>query len=178
MAIIITIVFLFNIDESSDVFQVILSLFQSKSASIVGGSTLEMRINQIMIAMNIMSLNPIVGLGTKYQSAISSHIYSDIYGSEGLLLYILPCFGILGLINYIYYFWMSIVRIPKYFKSKQLVFLFLAYLITYLISSLPGMKICLLYLFAFYLVKSSEKYKSYSGVRLVSLKSGKLKKIF
>ncbi len=178
LAIIVAAVFLMSADKTSNVLQVILSLFQSKTTSSVGGSSLEMRIDQMVCALNLMKINPVVGLGTKYQSAISAFDYSGILGSEGLLLYVLPCFGILGIVNYIYYFWVSMVRIPMYFKSKQLAFLFLAYLITYLVSSVPGLKIHLLYLFAFWLIKTSDKYRNYTGTRKVSLRHGELKRMF
>ena len=170
--------FLLTMDESSDIFRVIFSMLSLNTTSSVGGSSFDMRIKQLGVAFNLMKMNPLVGLGTKYQSVISGYLYSDIYGSEGLLLYVLPSFGIIGLLSYGYYFFFSAIRIPKYFKSKQLAFLFLAYLITWIFSSLPGMKISLLYLFAFYLIKSSKKYESSTETRKVAYREGKFKKLF
>lgn len=169
---------LLNIDESSDIYRVISSLLSSKSTSSVGGSTFDGRINQLRIAIDLLSSSFVFGLGSKYQLGLSYASYAGIYGSEGLLLYVLPSFGLLGLCSYIYYFLYSIVKIPRYFKSKQLCFLMLAYLVSYLVSSLPGMKISLLYVFAFYLIKSSSKYRMYNGEKKVVLRKGFITRIY
>lgn len=165
-------------DVNSDTFQVLLSMFSSKAQSNVGGSTFEGRLGQFEVALNLMKLSPICGLGSKYQQVISQSFYNGIMGAESIWLNVLPCFGVIGLIAYFNNMIYSIWKIPKFFKSNQLFFLMLAYWITYTTTSLPGVKLYLLYLFAFYLIKTSGKYASYFGVRKKEFKKGKIIKIY
>lgn len=164
--------------NNSVIFQVVASLFSSATKSMVGGSSLELRMIQLNAALNLISSSPVFGLGTKYQRVLNTSLYSDILGSEGMLLYVLPAYGFVGLFAYINMYMYSIVKLPKYFKSRQLFFLMLGYVMTYLLSSLPGMKMHLLYLFAFYLIKSSTRYRSYDGPKKKELERGKIRFIY
>ena len=161
-----------------DIYNVFLSFFNKESAAIVGGSNFDMRINQLHTALNIVKESPIVGLGFKYKQAIDSYIYEGILGSEGLLLFVLPSFGFFGLFSFLFYYNYSIIKIPRYFKSRQLKFLMLGYFLTYLLSSLPGFKIHLLYIFAFYIIKSGDKYTSYNGEKQKEFCGDKIRFIY
>ena len=159
------ILFFLIFDETTNVSNVFLSLFSKKNSAIVGGSNLEMRLEQIKTAFKLAKKSPIVGLGSKYQNVLEKREYIKILGSEGMILYVLPSYGFLGLLAYWCLYNYSIIKIPRFFKSKQLSFLMLGYFITYLISSVPGFKIHLLYIVSFYLIKDTEIYKNFQGKR-------------
>ena len=168
------ILFFLIFDETTNVSNVFLSLFSKKNSAIVGGSNLEMRLEQIKTAFKLAKKSPIVGLGSKYQNVLEKREYIKILGSEGMILYVLPSYGFLGLLAYWCLYNYSIIKIPRFFKSKQLSFLMLGYFITYLISSVPGFKIHLLYIVSFYLIKDTEIYKNFQGKRKKEFNKGKI----
>lgn len=67
--------------------------------------------------------------------------------------------GLIGLVAYIVQAFYFIVLLPKKFKSRQILFISLAYWVTYTITSIPGFNTMMFYLIIFYFIKSSEKYK-------------------
>lgn len=143
--------------------QIFMSLFNSQSALVVKGSSLDQRITQFVNAWQLVKDNLITGLGAKFQDALtfSSQIAlsQNLLGLESLWLNDLVKFGVLGIISDVVWFYYLLVKLPLKYKNFELFILAFAYLVTVSITSTPGFQIYLLYLFIFYLIKHCSKIR-------------------
>lgn len=142
-----------------DNIDILLSLFSEKAQTSVGGSTATMRLNQIDAAFNIFFSSPILGHGSKFASVIQSTDVKRLLGGESIWLSVIPGYGILGIAAYIFNAYWMIYKIPRYFKSKELFFVSLAYWIVITLTSVPGFKLYFLYLYFAYFIKKSDVYR-------------------
>lgn len=161
---------------------IILNIFSSLfSGDSIGGSSLEMRFEQLSNAFEVMKLSPLVGLGLKYSTVINNELVRGLLGGESIWFLVMPCFGIIGIIVWVNYYLYLIVKIPKYFKSRQAFFFGFAYFVTYTMTSVPGMKVILFYLCIFYFIKSSQKYRDFNGIdkkNELNIKKMSIRKIY
>ena len=81
-------------------------------------------------------------------------------GYESIWFEQLVMHGRLGVLCHILLLYYSVIKIPKRFKSKEVLVFSLAYWIIYSITSIPSFRIFLLYLAIFYFIKTSKEYKS------------------
>ena len=102
-----------------------------------------------------MKLSPLVGLGTHYKDVLSQSMTYYILGGEGILIFVPAGYGILGLIAYSIMAFYDIVFIPLKYKTKECFFLGLAYWITNMFSSIPGLITFIYYLFMIYFIRNS-----------------------
>ena len=138
--------------------QLLLSIFNSNLQNKVSGSSLSMRFEQLGASFEIMLRSPIWGLGSKYRNVLSDYTISLLRGVESIWFLVIPCYGIIGIISYMNYVIWSIYKIPRYFKTRNLVWLMTGYWIVNSISSLPGFKTYLLFLVVTYIIKKSNVY--------------------
>lgn len=150
---------------------ILLSLFDSSMESSAGGSSLSMRLEQVVAVINIWKLSPIAGLGYNFEEYLSESITSGGLGYESVWFLQTARYGLIGIIATIVDIVYSVIIIPRKFHSREIFFISLAYWITYTVTSIPSFRISLYYLALFYFIKSSEKYKnSHETIHLKSFK--------
>lgn len=147
-------------NEIAENIGLFLSLFSSKYQTSVSGSSASMRINQFQAAFELMSKSPIWGLGSKYLSIISNSLTERLLGSESVWLMVIPSYGLIGMVTYLFQIFWNAFVVAKFFKAKDLCFLICSFWVVYSLTSLPGFDICYLYLFSFYIIKKTPVYKS------------------
>ncbi|MGN9105595.1 O-antigen ligase family protein [Oliverpabstia intestinalis] len=121
----------------------------------IESSSLTLREVQIDTSFNLMKLSPLVGLGTHYKDVLSQSMTYYILGGEGILIFVPAGYGILGLIAYSIMAYYDIVFIPLKYKTKECFFLGLAYWITNMFSSIPGLITFIYYLFMIYFIRNT-----------------------
>lgn len=136
-----------------------LSIFSSKAQENVGGSNADMRLEQLEASFLLMQGSPFFGLGFKYQNVIDNYLTDLLRGSESMWFSILPQFGLLGIVAYLFFAYYSIYKIPKDFHSKRLLFFSLAYWIVASLTSVPGLKMHYYFFCVLYIIKQSKLYK-------------------
>lgn len=149
-----------------EVIRVINSLTNSEIQSEMSGSSLEMRIDQFSAAFEILKVNPIFGLGDKFQSVMKNDLTKRLWGSESIWLMAITRKGIIGIIAVAIQFYYMIIKIPKTCKCKSLFWLSLAYCVTYTVTSIPGTVMCWFYFVFSFFAKNSYKYKSLNNSRI------------
>lgn len=130
----------------SDQFEIFKSIYDSKSQASVGGSSVDMRFEQLVCAIALMSMSPIYGLGYKYLNVISNFYTMGLLGGESIWFSVLPQYGLIGIIAYIFMIYWVIIKLPQRFKSSSIFFVSLAYWIVNTTTSTPGMQVYLYYL--------------------------------
>ena len=141
-----------------EIINILKSFTQSEYQMRVSGSTLEMRVDQFAAAFELMKIDPIFGLGYKFQDVISNSITRRLYGSESIWLIAITRYGIIGIISEIIYFYYLVIKIPKSIHNTPLFWISLSYFITYSITTLPGLVIPMFYFVFIFYVKNSNKY--------------------
>lgn len=149
--------------DNSNIF---LSLFNKDIQSAIGGSTLQGRLQQFYAGFRLFSMSPIWGLGSKFMSVISNNWTEAILGMESIWLRIMIQYGILGVMSQIFLAYYQIVKIPKYFHSKELRFISLAFWVVRTVTSIPGMHDYLYYLCMMYYIKKSDVYQSKGAIKV------------
>lgn len=143
----------------------ITNLFTSEKSSEIGGSSLEMRLNQFSAILIIMKSSPIFGLGETFRSAIiSSGITDAALGYEGLIFEQLTMHGIFGFISSLVLMYYMVIKVPKIFKVREIRIYSLAYWISYLVSSIPSFRLLILFVIIFYFIKSSDRYTNMNNL--------------
>lgn len=144
----------------SDNILIFKSFINSSAQESVGGSSIAVRLVQFNTAFDVVKASPVVGLGNKFGSALPESATYWLYGMESIWLWTIVQYGLLGTATYIMYMFYTLLVLPKRYKSKDILFVFLAYWVTFTFSSLPGMKTYLIYLVIIYYIKCSNRYKS------------------
>ncbi|GJG28788.1 hypothetical protein PRRU23_24880 [Segatella bryantii] len=130
----------------SDQLDIFKSLFSADAQEKVGGSDANMRFEQLVVAMSIMSMSPFYGLGFKFLNEMSTAITMGLLGGESIWFQVLPQFGILGILAYLFMIYWTVVKLPKRYKSASIFFIGMAYWLVASMTSVPGMQIYLYYL--------------------------------
>ena len=151
-------IFLFYEQISNNV-NLFLSIFDSNAQIEVSGSSVSMRIEQLLASIDIMSRSPIWGLGSKYRNIIFDYTISLLRGVESIWFFVLPCYGLIGIVSYFYYFYWSVYKIPRFFHSYNLFLYTLAYWLIYSVTSLPGFRTYMLFLVLTYIIKKTSRYQ-------------------
>lgn len=148
-----------------DNINILLSLFSAKAQSQVGGSDASMRWKQLNAAFQLFLKAPLFGLGSKFDSVLNDRFVQELLGGESIWFSVIPGYGLIGIISYLYSAYWMVYKIPKYFRSIELFWVSLAYWVVRTLTSVPGMKVYLIYLFFIYFIKKSNRYKRYKGLR-------------
>ena len=130
----------------SDQLDIFKSLFSADAQEKVGGSDANMRFEQLAVAMSIMSMSPWYGLGFKFLNEMSTAVTMGLLGSESIWFQVLPQFGILGILAYLFMIYWTVVKLPKKYKNASIFFIGMAYWLVVSMTSVPGMQIYLYYL--------------------------------
>ena len=142
-----------------DYWNVIASIFDSTAQEEAGGSNLEMRLGQLAASYQIMLIQPLTGLGYKFQLVISQSLVLELLGMESIWFVVMTKYGIIGIISTLYYMWVSVCSIPRRYKSIPLFFFSLAFWVVYTMTSLPGMLLHFYFLIIFFFIKHSKIFK-------------------
>ncbi|WP_099809640.1 O-antigen ligase family protein [Streptococcus suis] len=138
------------------------NLFSTGRSAEIGGSSLEMRLNQMVAIQEIVSSSPIFGLGETFRNSIVKNgLTNAALGFEGIIFEQWSMHGIFGLVTTAILIYTSVIKIPLVYRTKEVAILSLAYWIAYIVSSLPSFRIVFYYLFIFYFIKQSEKYRDH-----------------
>lgn len=148
-------------------FNVLSSLFNAEARNDAGGSSGEMRLEQLAAAFLLLRSSFVFGLGPKFASAafVNQDLVHSLLGSESIWFKVMPQYGLVGVVAYVYLIYVSVFRIPKYYGSKEVLWLNLSYWLTYTISSLPGMYMPFFYIIFFYWLKHTPRYQLSSSVK-------------
>lgn len=141
---------------STNTIQLVKSIFDTSID--VGGSSLSSRIDQVSAALSIMSKSFIFGLGNKYSLYVNNYLIQRMLGSESIWLGVIPSYGLFGVICYIFEMTTMIYIIPHKYRSKELLFLGIAYWVANTVSSFPGFLDYVYFLVLFYYIKESSVY--------------------
>lgn len=133
-----------------DIFR---SLFSADAQAKVGGSDANMRFEQLTVAIGIMSMYPLYGLGFKFLNEMPPNVTMGLLGGESIWFQVLPQFGFIGIVAYIIMILWTIIILPKKYKSTSLFFIGLAYWLVNSMTSVPGMQVYLYYLLLILVIK-------------------------
>lgn len=136
----------------------IISIFDTKAQQQVGGSNAEMRIEQLVAAVTLMQEAPLFGLGFKFMTEMNNALTAALLGLESMWFRILTQFGLFGIIANFYYAYYALWKIPRYYQSKTVFFVSVAYWIVASLTSVPGMLMYVYYLFIIIFIKLSLQY--------------------
>ena len=142
----------------NDVQNVLLALFNQSNAEQIGGSSLDMRLDQFDAAFSLMNGNPIFGLGPSFSEAISSDLIKRLLGGESVWLNVITQQGLFGIFAYLILVFYCVIYIPNKFKNLNLMIFSLAFWLTYTITSLPGFDFIFYYILIIYFIKHSPVY--------------------
>ena len=147
-----------------DNLSLLFSIFNSKFANDVSGSSISLRFKQLYAIFNIMLISPLTGLGENFQRYYTGIHASQALGYESLWFEQMAKHGSVGILAYLYMIYYSIIKIPKKYKSKHVFYIMLAYWITYTMTSTPYFRTYFLYAIIFYFIKDSKKYKDIKDI--------------
>lgn len=162
-------VFYFCLSLFSEQASLISSIFNtSKQDDIEGSSSLDMRLDQLDAAITLMLQSPIWGFGYKFVSVLNNTLVYRLLGLESIWFQALTTFGLLGVLANSYLAYVSIVKIPKLYRSKSIFFITLAYWVLISATSVPGMLTYFYYLIVIILIKLSRQQINIRNARYIS----------
>lgn len=130
----------------------LISIFDSSVAKNVGGSSLEMRIGQLLAAYTMFIDAPIFGLGPKADLFYSDqNVVARLLGIESIWFRIMIERGIIGIISYCYLMCHLIIKLGK--RSKSIRYISLALIITETATSIPGLPMYFFYMSIIIIIK-------------------------
>lgn len=144
----------------SNSINLLLSIFSSKAAIQVSGSSVSMRFDQLDAVFRIMLEAPLTGLGEKFQAYYTGTYASRAMGYESLWFEQMAKHGLCGVLAYVIMIYYSMYKIPKKYKSKTAFFFSMAYWLVYTMTSTNYFRIYFLYTTIFYFIKNSELYRT------------------
>ena len=135
----IGIVFLFQYIEPY--FANLESVFNSDADDEVGGSSIEMRLIQITVAINYFLDSPIIGHGIRAINTLMGGDAEKLLGAESIWIWLLIERGLLGIISYLYLYINILMKMyHKKYKSFY-IFFTLAWFALSTMTTTPGLSI-------------------------------------
>ncbi len=153
-AIILALALIIILPYFSDQLDIFTSIFSSQAQEKVGGSDADMRFQQLACAMALMAMSPVYGLGFKYLNEIQNAYTWGLLGGESIWFSVIPQFGIIGIIAYVFMVYWTIIKLPMKYKSFPIFFISLAYWAVNTSTSVPGMQFYLYYLILVLIIKN------------------------
>lgn len=124
-------------DQISNYIANVVSIFDADTAEDVGGSSVEMRLAQLGIALSFWQTNPLLGLGVKAMDSILD-MNIGLLGGESIWFFLLVERGLLGCLAFIVLI-VSVYRlIPKSTDGHWIKFLALGWLAVNTATTTPG----------------------------------------
>lgn len=142
-----------------DNVNIFLSLFNKSAQAEVGGSSSEMRFNQMFAVLQVMRQSPLTGLGDQCLEHLNSLYSSDLLALESVYFEELVKHGMLGMGATAVLMLYSMVVIPKKYKSREFFMLAFAFWATYSLTSVPFFRINIYYIALFYYIKKTPVYR-------------------
>ncbi|GEM_PF-2615071 len=130
------------------------SLFDTAAQKRVSGSSVSMRMQQFEACLQLVKQSPVFGLGEKFSDYISNKYTKAALGYESVWLEQLVKHGIVGIIVQLILMVYMTILLPLRTRSKELLFLGIAYWGSYTISTFLAFRLDIFYFFLFYLIKS------------------------
>lgn len=137
------------ISDQIDIFQ---SLFNKKAQEEIGGSNLEMRLEQLGACFYFLQQSPITGLGEQcllYLNGIQAY---QLRALESVVFEEMVRHGILGLLATFVLMYFTMVHLPLKHHSKELFFVSFCFWGTYILTSIPFFRMHLFYIAYFYII--------------------------
>lgn len=135
------------------------SLFDSQVQNQISGSSFAMRIEQLTASLQVLKLSPLFGHGEMVMTTNYLLPYSaQLRALESVWFEQLVRHGLFGVIVYIFFVYITLIKLPLVFKSRELFFLSLAYWVTYTVTSVPSFRMSIFYVILFYFIKTSKVY--------------------
>lgn len=132
----------------------IFSIFNSSAQQKVGGSNLEMRVDQFNAAFHILNEYPFFGIGLKSLELYSNkEVTAALLGMESMWMQILVIQGIFGILAAICLIFFLVYKIGYKRRNWPVFFLCIAYFVTFSVTSVPGYLTFLMYSFIFMFIK-------------------------
>ena len=145
-------------------------IFSLQNSIYQSGSSLQMRIDQFYNCFQLLKINPIFGLGTKFQNVLTNNPYvKNLLGMESIWLQVLTQYGLLGMFSYLYLIYAGL-QIAYKNRSYMMAVFWLSYWIVNSITSIPGFQSHLLY-FSIFSMLSCDQEKLLDKKRLIVLKT-------
>lgn len=144
------------ISDQIDVFQ---SLFNKKAQEEIGGSNLEMRLEQLGACFYFLQQSPITGFGEQcllYLNGIQAY---QLRALESVVFEEMVRHGIFGLLATFVLMYFTMVHLPLKHHSKELFFVSFCFWGTYILTSIPFFRMHLFYIAYFYIIFQINKRK-------------------
>lgn len=144
------------ISDQIDVFQ---SLFNKKAQEEIGGSNLEMRLEQLGACFYFLQQSPITGFGEQcllYLNGIQAY---QLRALESVVFEEMVRHGIFGLLATFVLMYFTMVHLPLKHHSKELFFVSFCFWGTYILTSIPFFRMHLFYIAYFYILFQINKRK-------------------
>lgn len=143
----------------SDQIDVFLSLFNKKAQEEIGGSNLEMRLEQLGACFYFLQQSPITGFGEQcllYLNGIQAY---QLRALESVVFEEMVRHGIFGLLATFVLMYFTMVHLPLKHHSKELFFVSFCFWGTYILTSIPFFRMHLFYIAYFYIIFQINKRK-------------------
>lgn len=137
---------------------IVFSIFDERAQKQIKGSTIEMRMEQYEAIKEEIADSQLFGLGEKVFDYITPEMKDRIKAAEGVWLEQMLKHGVVGILTYLIFAITSIIIIPYKYKSIELLFLGLAFWITYSFTTFLSFRFDIYYCVVFYYIKTSSKY--------------------
>lgn len=141
----------------SDQLGILESLFNKKAQDDVGGSNLEMRIEQFTACLFFLQQSPISGLGEQCLLYLNGIQAFQLRALESVVFEEMVRHGLLGLFATMVLMFYTTIKIPLKYKSQPLLFVSLAFWVTYISTSIPFFRIHLFYFTYFYIIFKTKR---------------------
>lgn len=149
----------FALAHSTALQSIIQIVFSGDNGQIGASSSVGLRYMQIETSFDLLKMSPLWGLGTNYKSVLPESLTYYILGGESLLISVPASYGILGLMANFVMIVFDVIFIPKKFKSREAIILGVAYWITRILTSVPGIMTYIYYLMMIFFIKVDGEWK-------------------
>lgn len=162
----ILLILVFLAFESEYILYSINSVINQNIAEDAGGSSTEMRINQLSIAWGWMKENPILGKGMEFDAFRKN---SDILGAESVWLPLMMNNGLVGLFSYITLCW-GTYKVFSKSKGKSFLLIFsLGWIVMRTATSLIGVTdaqffTCIFIIYRYYQITEHQTVHNYETI--------------
>jgi hypothetical protein len=151
--ILILLIFSIGILSSEYIYEKVASImviFLPDSSQNMNGSSLDMRLSQLLISIKFYLESPILGNGLGFaRSLVSSGMQEDMYNNESIIFILLLNFGAVGFISYIYLFLIQYLSINKIAIDVDLKGLVKGFIVGYLVFIISTGTVETLYTYLF-----------------------------
>lgn len=125
-----------------------------------GGSSIELRFQQLAKSFFVIKTNPLFGLGSKFMTLNIASLNEGLFGLESVRFSSLTKFGIVGFALQLIFMFLSVFYLPVKYQTKDLFWITVSYWVANTLSSLPGMSMTLYYFLMIIVIKNTSTFKN------------------